>query len=399
MIDILLISDQPRLHDILAATGKLPDGRLRVSTSLNQGLSEMASKAPDLLFLQNRLSGLAGFILVRHVREETGSSSTKIILLSDTAEASENSSADIELLTGVSDNELSDAISEIIGDQLGLQRSIPTSFKRNLPATSAKPSPAINPDVTDNVSLSKSTRSAVKSSTPLCQLPSKQKSKSMKTEEPLPLKATILSSNPPPIQWEKKRLAIAIGIIAGLALIALLATLFLETSPKKPATKTAAKKTVTQPPGNPVQKALSSTARPAAAALHKPAVNLPSFMAPAGIDPVYSVTNPGWERYTSAAREYKIYNDSGAVKAIQVIDRQSTGISPAFFSSAIQEMAKVRDYRTVSKEQKGDFLVKKGKLSKTAEVILYKDKSDKILRAFVIHFDAQETITENKGSK
>jgi CheY-like chemotaxis protein len=399
MIDILLISDQPRLHAILAATGKLPDGRLRISTSLNQGLEEMSSKAPDILFLQNRLSGLAGFILVRHVREETGSASTKIVLLSDSAEGSENSSADIELLTGVSDNELSDAISEIIGDQLGLQRILPVPSRQNLPATSGKPSPALNPDVTDNVSLSKSTRSAVKPPVPMRQKSNKQKNSSSKSEEPLPLQATILSSSPPPIQWEKKRLAIAIAIIAGLAMVALLATLFLGTSTKKMGPKTAVKNPAPRPAATPVQKAASSSTRQTVALSQKPTANLPSFIAPGGIDPVYSVTNPGWERYTSASREYKIYVDAGAIKAIQVLDRQSTGISAAFFASAIQEMAKVRDYRTVSKEQKGDFLVKKGKLSKTAEVILYKDKSDKILRAFVIHFGAQETITENKGSK
>ena len=64
-----------------------------------------------------------------------------------------------------------------------------------------------------------------------------------------------------------------------------------------------------------------------------------------------------------------------------------------------REIAKVRDYRAVSKEMKGDYLVKKGKLSKSADIILYKNRADTVLRAFVIYFKKQENIPENKGLK
>ncbi|GAM11285.1 hypothetical protein OR1_03596 [Geobacter sp. OR-1] len=389
MIDILLISDQPRLHEILSATGKLPDGTLRIATSLNQGLAEMASRAPDILFLQNRLSGLSGFILVRHVKE-TGSAATKIVLLTDGLEGSENSSADIELLTGVSDNELSDAVSEIIGDQLGLQKG---SSEMSARAMLLGPAADINRDVTDSVSISAGSSKLVRA-----QLPAPDHGgKPALSHEELSRKATILSSSPPPIQWEKKRLAVAISVVAVLAIIGVAAALIMRAanSPKPkgaasvPAVHTAA----------PMQTFKPATTHQPVAQPAKSVQQLPAFIPASGIDPAYGVANPGWERYTSAARDYKLFRESGAIRAIQVLDRQATGISPEFFSRVIRETANVRDYRLQSKETKGEYLIKKGKLSGSAEVILYKNRSDTNLRAFVLHFKPQETLPAHKGHK
>ena len=401
MIDILLISDQPRLHEILAAKGKLPDGTLRITTTLNQGLSEIASRSPDLIFLQNRLSGLAGFILVRHVREQAGSSSTKIVLLTDGLEGSENSSADIELLTGVSNNELSDAISEIIGDQLGLHKGAATSLPPGPyePIGIAAPAQSnIKSDVADNVSLSTAAKTVNLPSTMTRSNPLNKRTGSDATE---PLSSTtILSSNPPPIQWETKRLVIAISTVAVLIATGLLAAIFFSRTPDAPLhNEPAARTPVASPVVSPVQNPLSSgTPHPDSNGL-KSAARLPSFIPSTGRDVGYSTANPGWERYTSAAREYKVFHESGAVKAIQVLDRRPGGISTEFFSSVIREVAKVRDYHLVSRELKGEYLIKNGTLSPSADIILYKDRSDKILRAFVIYFIQQENTPVNKGPK
>lgn len=406
MIDILLISDQPRLHGILATHGALPDGRLRVANSLHQGMEEIASTAPDILFLQNRLSGLAGYILVRHIREATGTGTTKIILLTEGTQGCENATADIELLTGVSDNELSDAISEIIGDQLATPASAPAA-PPNLSVGTRTDPPLPDTDVTDSVSLSQPELSAMRN--PL--LPA---SPTRNPDAALSAQATVIQSNPPPIQWEKKRLMYAVTILTTLVVAGLIAAFLFRTPPGKPAQKPAPTAAPGQKAVSPVQRAASSNARTVVSPVQpaissnirqtlapapKPPASLPSFIQSNGVDSRYPLTNPGWERYTSSTREYKIFRESGAIKAIQVLDRQATGISPAFFSSAIREMTKVRDYRTVSREVQGDFLVKKGKLSKSSELILYKDRSDKILRAFVIYFVPQETIPGNKGSK
>lgn len=129
-----------------------------------------------------------------------------------------------------------------------------------------------------------------------------------------------------------------------------------------------------------------------------PSAPLPSFIPVQARDAGYSAANPGWERYTSSAREYKIFREQGAMKALQVLDRRNAGIDPAFFTSVLQNLAKVSDYRLESRETKGEFLMKRGRLTPTSHVILYKSRSDKTLHAFVIYFDDAGTApSDRKG--
>lgn len=99
-----------------------------------------------------------------------------------------------------------------------------------------------------------------------------------------------------------------------------------------------------------------------------------------------SNTKPGWEKYVTASAEFRIFRQDREIKALQAIDLTGRGMSRSFFTRAILEMAGVRDYRLLSKEMKGEYLVKKGSLVGNASVILYKKKDDTQLKAFVIHY-------------
>jgi flagellar FliL protein len=117
---------------------------------------------------------------------------------------------------------------------------------------------------------------------------------------------------------------------------------------------------------------------------------LPSFVPADTLDSSYAAANPGWERYRSNDREFKIFRENGDIKALQVIAANGSGIPSGFFTSVLKEMAKVSDYKLESKEKRDGFIIKKGRLSPTIQVIIYKDRADKILNAFVIHFQGQE---------
>ena len=153
----------------------------------------------DILFLQNRLSGLAGYILVRHVREATGAGVTKIILLTEGTQGSENSTADIELLTGVSGNELSDAISEIIGDQLGAPTIAPAPDQVISAIAVTNPSP-LDPEIADTVSFSQSPLPVVRNP----QISPQSASQQIAPVEDLSAPAMVVHSNPPPHSMGKK---------------------------------------------------------------------------------------------------------------------------------------------------------------------------------------------------
>ncbi len=398
MIDILLISDQQRLHSILNRVGSLPDGTLRIATGLNQGLKEIGARPPNLLFLQNRLSGLAGSILVRHVRSEPGSTSTRIILFTDSSEESGESTADIELAVGVSDLELSDAITEIIGDQLSDHDVRPvrqSSAAHNESGPSAPTPLALSTGLDDTVTLSAGAAQSRQPNSALLRLMHRPSTgQGLKDDDRL-RQATILNSCPPPIQWEKKRVMIALALISLLSISALLFVLLTdEPSSTKPRTVVPPSK----PRAEAIQKPLTSHP-PTKAQGCAPEAPLPSFIPSVNRDPRYAASNPGWERYSTASNEFKVYREAGSIKALQVLDKRATGIAPSFFSKALQEMAKVRDYRLESKELKGEFLVKKGKLSRSAQIILYKNRADTVLHAFVIYFDKESGTPVRKELK
>jgi len=386
MIDILLISDQPRLVAILKAAADLPGGVFRNATSLVQGEQELSKGPPDLLFLQNRFSGLAGSILVRHVRSQLGEAPSCIVLLADGSGDAGESTADLELDTSVADIELSDAIAELIADNMTQEPSSPAPAPAELPGgapPAEQPAPALAAEVDDSVSLTQVAQELAGSAT------EKRSPATVATPPP----SAILPSSPPPLQWEKKRVVIAAAILAALCIAAFSSWLFWGNSPQ-PKPKPAVAK-----PVQVVQTPLSTAAKPLAP--EPPAAPLPAFIPAAGLDQSYGTSNPGWERYTSASREFKIHRDKGEIKALQVFDRSGAGIPPAFFSSTLRSMAGIRDYRLEAREKKGGFLVKRGRLTGNSRLILYKDPNDRILRAFVIYFEAGSPASDSisKGSK
>lgn len=391
MFNVLLISDQPRLHTIVSSACDLQEGTFRIATSLNQGLQEIGRDLPDILFLQNRLSGLSGSILVRHVRSQLNAA-TRLVLFTDGGADTPRSetSGDIELDVSVSDTELSDAICEIIADQIA---ALGQAGAEEPPQTDAAavaityPPPVADADV-DSVILS-TARPVSGAGTGFMNDETRHAQEPEPIDDPLPRQATILSSSPPPIQWEKKRVKVAFAIIAAASILGSGAFLLVRQSAQPiPTAAPSSSKAAVRPTPPP----------PMAAPMGAPSAPLPSFIPVQARDAGYSAANPGWERYTSSAREYKIFREQGAMKALQVLDRRNAGIDPAFFTSVLQNLAKVSDYRLESRETKGEFLMKRGRLTPTSHVILYKSRSDKTLHAFVIYFDDAGTApSDRKG--
>jgi len=391
MLNILLISDQPRLHTIVSSACDLQEGTFRIATSLNQGLQEIGRELPDILFLQNRLSGLSGAILVRHVRSQLNAATRLVLFTDGGAETPRSETAgDIELDVSVSDTELSDAICEIIADQIAAlgQAEAEGPPQADAAAVAIALTPPVADADVDSVTLS-SGRPVSVSDTGFMAGDTRNDREPAAVDDPLPRQATILSSGPPPIQWEKKRVKMALAIIAAACVLGAAAFALVRQSSRPiptaaPPSSTAAVRPTPTPPLVP-----PTGTQPAP---------LPSFIPAQARDAGYSAANPGWERYTSSAREYKIFREQGVMKALQVLDRRNAGIDPAFFTSVLQDLAKVSDYRLESRETKGEFLMKRGRLTPTSHVILYKSRSDKTLHAFVIYFDDAGTApSDRKG--
>src|SRR5512136_259792 len=81
---VLLIADQERLHHLFSAAAPTTLN-LRITSNLAEGLQQVAAAPPDFLFVQNRLSGLSGEILVRHLKLELGNRQATLVLFGEGA--------------------------------------------------------------------------------------------------------------------------------------------------------------------------------------------------------------------------------------------------------------------------------------------------------------------------
>lgn len=394
MTNLLLIADQTRLHEIFDKASALPGVKIRVSTVLNQGLQEIAADAPSILFIQSRLSGLSGEIITRHVKSELKDGKTKIILFSDVANegGAGEIPADTVLDLAATDKELADRIQEIIVG-LGEADKGPAVTNNDVVQGGAPAVPLVE-TVIDSVSIGKEKTTTSTFQEELDCLIGKSKSPqalpNAHEQEVIPESSdhdsaakemfSFDSGQPSKmVQRERKWLFPAISLLA----MAAVAGIFLFSSRgQKPATE---KKSVISQPS--AVKALPAATKAPVKPTTPPPPQLPAFIPREGMDSRYGETHPGWERYVSATAEFKVYREKSAIKALQVIDRNGDGIKPQFFTKVVQEMTGVRDYTMEAKEQKGDYLIKKGKLTAKSRVILYKKKSDTVLQAFVIYFE------------
>lgn len=179
-----------------------------------------------------------------------------------------------------------------------------------------------------------------------------------------------------PDQWSRKPLVIVAGVLGALICGVMLYLLLNPAVPKPQSGAVTSKQPI------PVS-ASATPAKPApsGATLHQ---GLPSFIPKEGIDPTYGATRPGWERYVSPRREYLIFRDNGAIKALQVIARQKEAIDAPFVSAALHELCGVATCVIRSRSSRDGYLVEQGQTSTKAEVIFYKKKGTGETRGIVI---------------
>jgi DNA-binding NarL/FixJ family response regulator len=114
-MNILLICDSDRVKRIFETFEKQESLQLRTAAALNQADQEIEASAPEFVFVQSRISGFSGEIILRHLKKILPLSA-KIILLAGDADEKEQAQNHAELYLDLS---LSDeALAGAIGDAL-----------------------------------------------------------------------------------------------------------------------------------------------------------------------------------------------------------------------------------------------------------------------------------------
>ncbi len=415
MLTAILIADQQRLHALVAASLGGSGVQLTIISSLAGGIEQAAASPPDLLFVQGRLSGLSAEIVSRHVATHVDQARTKLVIFVEPGEEPALARPQLHLDLALPDSALESRIAALVkaaqpaavtgGDDFIPDPALAgRSLSHDVTAAAGASQASAGMSPLSSTESTVATRFEVELDTELARR--EEDLRPAKVEEHAEPEGQR-SGQPRVGQAEANELAArarrrAVAIVASVFLLAAAVAVvqLMPASVPAPGTLPAAApnavptqakpspasaRTVPSPPAA----TAAPPSAPAAAAKPIEALRdpLPSFVPGERRDSAYAAANPGWERYQDAGHEYKVFWENGKLKAVQVIDRSGSGLSPTFFTTAMKELAGVRDYRLASREVKDNYLVKKGFLGKAGSIIIYKNKADSVLQAFVIHFD------------
>jgi hypothetical protein len=117
-----------------------------------------------------------------------------------------------------------------------------------------------------------------------------------------------------------------------------------------------------------------------------PAPRLPSSIPLQSLDPAYSSTHPGWERYAADSLEFRVFRKESTVKAIQVLTQKDNVITDSFVTSFLAEFAGRDLFKVHSGEEKGGYFIERGTAGNKADVAVYRKGPTGKIRAFVVAY-------------
>lgn len=134
-----------------------------------------------------------------------------------------------------------------------------------------------------------------------------------------------------------------------------------------------------------VQPAISSVQSPAAVSptVINKADTPPGFVAQAKRDTSYSNKKPGWSRYLSARRDYRLFYADGQLHAVQVIAVNDDSIPLSELKQVLRDLTGKEQYQSVRQERKGGVWLERATLSGQADLLIYRSTSNGPIKAFV----------------
>lgn len=417
---ILVITDIPRMTDLFEQLACNREG-LTVVSEIHRGIEELERIKPEVVVIQNHLSGLSADILLKHLKSRIGRRRCRFVLITH----SETMNADIlARFDGIMDPSRSDEELESMLDALMrtaapsmqagennpqkartgpiFQEFPPESSAATAPAKRAlaaeepvstpgkKPEPLIyeqprrlkQPLISD-FSQQLDTRSddlAAPQAPPEPAPPERPQEALYRQDD---LLITDIEESQPPFYRRSWAQALVLMVLAAVAV-----TIYQHRFGGSAAKPEAATDATARPaPAAKLQIPHSSTPvapRPLAAHGTGRPKTVPAFVPGDSLDKGYSKEHPGWERYLGQTNEYRLFRDkNGAIRSIQVLDRSGAGIQESFYVTILKEVAGVSAMRPVSSEIKEGYEIRRGE-SGGLQVVQYRDAQGGRLRGIVV---------------
>lgn len=420
----LVITDIPRLSALFERLAAERD-ELVVVSEIHRGIEALEQHEPDLIIIQNHLSGLSADILHKHLKSRLNRRRARFALISPSESLDVELSARFETILdpGLADEQLEEIIERLLS-----QPAIPTHSAAS-PASSILELPPKGLDAALETA-----SSTVQFSPPPATPPEALATAALTTEaEPITydrprranmsiisafsqhLDSTAEEVQPRPATLAEHDEAIAIHavhpepldltedaqrsappliqrtgfwLVVSTVVLVVIITL-LQQRPRPPQQVSLPQPPTTAPS---VPNAGSVSSPPAADAdqnrlpSHGPGrpKTLPAFIPADSADPGYAKDNPGWESYHGQANEFRVFREKdGTIKALQVIDRSGAGMQDAFYSSILKELTGATTMRPSSSEIKEGYEIRRGGVA-GLELVQYRDAKGGRLRGIVI---------------
>lgn len=412
MAHILLISDQERLIQILTSPGFVPGASVHVARTIEQALEMLAHGRYRFVLIQERLGELSGRMVAHRLAAESTDRKTRVIMLGGDDRDAGISGKHLQTIhcSGLNNDEIAATAREYLAEQEHTpkrRRDKPKDQAGRGPAAICVAIPQPLVEMADDI-VKIGTASAQPAGRPAATLtaddsadsePAKslfqEKLDSMldetadtaRTTQPRKTAEDRAGRQAPLlVTWGKAPLAERICTrIAGRKPLAMILAAAVIAVILASATATLRNRD-SGFSGSDRNPATPETLKTPAESL-TPGRGLsavPSFIPQGSLDTAYGKSHPGWERYQTAATEFRVYRQGGAIRAIQIIDRSGKGVPPGLFTSALNEIASSRHYLVEGKERKGSFLIEKGQLAQGAKIIVYRHMPDNRVKALVI---------------
>ena len=138
-----------------------------------------------------------------------------------------------------------------------------------------------------------------------------------------------------------------------------------------------------QPTGAQPQISAVRTPAPISQAVTQKADALPSFISQAKSDPLFSRKKPGWSRYQSVNRDYRLFHADGRLRAVQVIAVNNSSIPVSELKQVLRDLTGKDQYQSGRQERKGGVWLERATLPGQADLLIYRSASSGPIKAVV----------------
>lgn len=109
---------------------------------------------------------------------------------------------------------------------------------------------------------------------------------------------------------------------------------------------------------------------------------LPAFIRQNAHDTAYAARKPGWERYVGSRTDFRIFSVSGRIQAVQALAVKNTSVSESLITTILKEFTGSGDYQISSRSTKMGVCVENGRVHDKGEVMVYRKNG--AVKAFVV---------------